>query len=103
MTDRTCVPVGASTLDESREPVRLGDTLAEVMPGIRQRVRRSAPVGATLSIPLSSYNETTLGDLRDLLELVERLPDSDAVAVYVPLAPGECGSISVIAGCEARA
>lgn len=100
---RTHVPGDTPKVDESREPVLISDVLAEALPEVHKRVRRSGPVGATLSIPLSPFSETTLGDLRDLLDLAERLPDSDVVNVHVPLDPREHGSIAIIVGGEVRA
>lgn len=85
------------------EPISLGDALPDVVLEMKARQRRTGPVGMTMSIPLSDYSETTLGDLRDLLAVAAPLPDTDAVHVYVPLDPREHGTISIIAGCEARA
>ena len=68
------------------------------MPELASRARRSAPVGATLTIPLNENADTTLGDLRDLLELAKRLPDSDIVSVHVPLDPRDHSTLSIIVG-----
>lgn len=65
--------------------------------------RRPVPVRARLSIPLGSYNETTLAGLRALLDLAEHLPDSTAVSIFIPDEDDDHGEISIAFDCEVRA
>jgi len=80
-THRTHTPADAPKIDTNRDPVRLCDVLAELLPELAKNMHRRLPVGVTLSIELDKNYGTDLGTLRALVAAADGYSDDDEVGV----------------------
>lgn len=61
----------------------------------RPHLRVRVPSRVTLSIPLDQHGETTLDELRCMLQMAEHMPDSTPARAWVPMDPAESGRLTI--------
>lgn len=93
MTDSNHTP--PTPHETSREPVPLGAALTETLNELDALRSSRIPTGISLSVPLSKHGELLLGDLRGLMQMADRLPDSALVVAYQSMDPAAPGRLTV--------